>query len=407
MSPTRGPRPPNVLVVLSDEHTPFATGCYGHPQVQTPHLDRLAADGTLFENAYCNSPMCVPSRLSLLSGRYVHQIGAWDNGTVPSADFTTWGHYLGAAGYETVLCGRTHWNGSDRLHGFERRLVDDRESWNEPVENQHPAIRHLRWSFRNDQPLPEELERRATASYWALVTFVDDLVGRLLDVIDGSPLRHNTVVLYTSDHGEMAGHHGIWQKQCFYEPSVRVPLLLRLPPRLDATGSWRGRRVAENVSLVDVLPTLLELAGAEVPPDLPGQSLLEVARQGADTPRRAVLSEYHAQGMLTGGFMLKRGDFKLCHYVGHAPQLFDVGADPLERRDLAADPAYASIGQELERNLRRIVDAEAADAQARADQEARRLHGRLAGRTGAQCPKRGALLREPGEQSVREKEDER
>src|SRR5687768_18102410 len=107
-------------------------GHAGHPLVRTPALDRLARDGCTFDNAYCNSPMCVPSRLSFFSGMYASDIDAWDNGVTPGENgrpFRTWGHYLGEAGYETVLCGRTHFNGPERLHRFERRLADDMAQW--------------------------------------------------------------------------------------------------------------------------------------------------------------------------------------------------------------------------------------------------------------------------------------
>jgi hypothetical protein len=246
--------------------------------------------------------------------------------------------------------------------------------YKELLPQQQVVIRHLRWSFRNDAPLPEALQRRATASYYALVTFLDAQIGRLLGFLDRSGLAGRTAVLYTSDHGELGGQHGIWQKQCFYEASVRVPLLL-------APAAAAGRpppppgRVAENASLVDVFPALLDLAGLpreRWPAGLPGRSLLQVAAQGGERPTRAVFSEYHAQGMLTGGFMLKRGGLKYCAYVGHRPQLFDLRRDPLERHDLAADPRNAPLLEALDGELLRVADPVAVDARARADQARRR-----------------------------------
>ncbi|TQM10903.1 sulfatase-like hydrolase/transferase [Pseudonocardia kunmingensis] len=450
-------RPPSIVVVLSDEHAAAATGAYGHPVVRTPNLDRLAEQGLLFENAYCTSPMCVPSRLSLLSGRYVHEIDAWDNGVVPDASFRSWGHHLRPAGYESVLVGRTHFNGPDRLLGFDRRLSDDLDfwvdhdgrppartpgwrrgsnshvtecgagehvhtrhdvattdqaldhlrqratdtdetpfllyvgymhphfplvaprefagwydpahvplppTWQDPPEQQHPVIARLRYGFHNEEPLSPDQVRLATASYWALVSHLDSQVGRLLAAIDGSRLRENTVVVYTSDHGEMAGHHGIWQKQCFYEPAVRVPLLLRLP------GHRAPARVTGDVSLVDLLPTLRDLAGLPVDPELPGRSLCG----RPDLPPRPAFAEYHAQGMVDGGFMLKRGRYKYCSYVGHRPQLFDLDTDPWERTDLADDPAYADLLADLAGQMERIVSPDVADRRAKADQR-RRLGG--------------------------------
>ena len=242
-------------------------------------------------------------------------------------------------------------------------------TWNEPLESQHPIIQHHRWAWQNDIPPPEAVVRCALASYYALVSSLDAQIGQILEAIDTSPLREDTVVIYTSDHGEMEGHHGIWQKQCFYEPAVKVPLMLRLP-------SSETGRVAQNVSLVDVLPTLLEIADLETPSNLPGDSLLEIAKHQADETTRAVFSEYHHMGMLNAGFMLKRGDYKLCYYVGSEPQLFNVKVDPLENDDLASKPEYATKRGEIGDALRAIVDPELEDARAKENQRMRRLKGR-------------------------------
>ena len=141
---------PNILLIMSDEHDPAVTGCYGHPYVQTPHLDQLADQGVTFDAAYCNSPMCVPSRASFLTGRYAHEIGVWDNSGRIRGEFPTFGSYFEAAGYDTLLCGRTHLMGEDRLHGFGRRLYDDMETW---ISGDQAARR-----------TPEA--RRASASHW-------------------------------------------------------------------------------------------------------------------------------------------------------------------------------------------------------------------------------------------------
>ena len=118
----------NILLIMSDEHDPGVTACYGHPLVKTPAMDRLAGEGVLFDNAYCNSPMCVPSRMSFITGRYGFQVGVWDNGSPLRCEDPTFAHYFEVAGYETALCGRMHMVGPDRLHGFGRRLYEDMES---------------------------------------------------------------------------------------------------------------------------------------------------------------------------------------------------------------------------------------------------------------------------------------
>ncbi len=449
----------NIVFLFSDEHTGTVMGNSGHPVVRTPNLDRLAQQSCTFDNAYCNSPICTPSRLSMLTGRYPHQIDAWDLGAILDRQHRTWGDYLTEEGYETVLCGRTHFNGTDRLLGFTDRLLDDLprwrntkgnpprrtadarrgsnshvaecgtgdhehtrydqkvadlavdyligkastkdikpfllycgymhphfpliappefyswynpdtldlpDTWNEPLESQHPVIQHHRWAWRNDISPPEETVRCALACYYALVSSLDAQIGRILQAIDTTPLRDNTVVIYASDHGEMAGRHGIWQKQCFYENAVKVPLMVRLP-------SGETKRVKQNVSLVDVLPTLLEIAGTEIPSDLPGESLLDIAKHQADETTRTVFSEYHHMGMMNAGFMLKQGDYKLCYYVGNQPQLFNVDVDPLENEDLASRPERTEIRKRLEMSLHAIVNPELTDARAKANQQMRRI----------------------------------
>ena len=116
---------PNILIIMSDEHAPMYSGPYGHPLVQTPHMDRLAEDGVTFTNAYCNSPLCMPSRMSFMTGQYIHKIGAWDNAAPLRPDAVTWAHNLRAVGYDVVLSGKQHFGGMDQLHGFRAQLARD------------------------------------------------------------------------------------------------------------------------------------------------------------------------------------------------------------------------------------------------------------------------------------------
>ncbi|MEZ4619432.1 MAG: sulfatase-like hydrolase/transferase [Caldilineaceae bacterium] len=116
---------PNLLYIHTDQHNPFVTGCYGDPLVQTPNLDRLAANGVLFENTYCNSPICVPSRMSMLTGRHPFQNEVWTNSHSLDSSIPTLAHAMGAAGYQPLLVGRMHSVGPDQLHGYTERYVGD------------------------------------------------------------------------------------------------------------------------------------------------------------------------------------------------------------------------------------------------------------------------------------------
>lgn len=116
---------PNFLIIMTDEHNPYYSSVYGHPIVRTPNLDRFAASGSTFEYGYCNSPLCVPSRASFMSGRYVDAVDVWDNNSTLRSDQVTWAHRLNAAGYDTALSGDMHFVGADQMHGFKYRLLDD------------------------------------------------------------------------------------------------------------------------------------------------------------------------------------------------------------------------------------------------------------------------------------------
>ena len=119
---------PNVLVILSDEHAPHFSSVYGNARVRTPQLERLAREGMTFDAAYCNAPICVPSRASFMTGKHVFRTGAWDNWTPFPSDMVTWAHLLRGAGYRVVLDGKMHFIGPDVLHGFERQLTKNSSS---------------------------------------------------------------------------------------------------------------------------------------------------------------------------------------------------------------------------------------------------------------------------------------
>ena len=116
---------PNILFILSDQHSKFHLGCYGDPLVRTPHLDRLASEGMRFANAYTPSPLSAPARMAFMTGRRPSANQVWGNDHILNSALPTWAHTLGAAGYETALLGRMHFVGPDQRHGFERRPIGE------------------------------------------------------------------------------------------------------------------------------------------------------------------------------------------------------------------------------------------------------------------------------------------
>jgi choline-sulfatase len=241
----------------------------------------------------------------------------------------------------------------------------------------HPYIEFMRRSRPEDDGFTgPEMVKRAIAAYMGSVSFLDHNVGKVVDALERAGLSDSTRVIYSSDHGESLGARGLWTKRLLYEESVGIPLILAGPEVPS------GRTVSDPVSLIDVFPTVLDCAGVEPSPadvDLPGSSLLRIAAAGA-TPPRTVLSEYHAAASPSGSFMIRDGRFKYIHYVGYAPMLFDLSEDPEELHDLAGDPACKDALAACEAKLRKIVAPEAADEQAKADQEAmiERLGGKEA-----------------------------
>jgi len=198
----------------------------------------------------------------------------------------------------------------------------------------------LRWYGLDRKSIrdPEHLiaMRRGFA---ALSHYVDDKLGELLDVLDETGLRDNTVIVFTSDHGEMLGEKGLIQKRSFYEWSSRIPLIIDYP---GAT----PRTIDTPVSLIDLPATLIDIAGANPVDKLDGRSLLQ-AIHGAALETLPVISEYHGEAIMRPCFMIRQGPWKYIYIHRSAPQLFNIESDPGEWENLAGTDAVAEIEQEL------------------------------------------------------------
>jgi choline-sulfatase len=398
--------------------------------------------------------------MSFMTGRHVHDIGAWDNATPLRSDIPTWAHMLRAAGYEVVLSGKQHFVGADQHHGFEAQLARDLHAesahpiflWDDGIREaaqpwpslaqagpgttteievddqvEAAALAFLRDPARKDRPwalnvsfiaphfpfvvpqrywdmyppedvdLPsippghlerqhpvyqrmrtmygmidfeEDLVRRGRAGYYGLITYLDDKIGELLAALEEQGLDGDTLVVYVSDHGEMAGEHGMWRKSNFYEHSSRIPLILRWPGHLP-----QGRRVPEVVSLVDLVATLVDAAGAPVPGPLAGESLLALARGDLEEGawKDEAFAAYLAHGVAGPMAMLRRGRYKLNVSLGDPPELYDVEADPEELHDLAPDPAHQEVLDDLLARMRRRWDPVSLDLQVRQSQRERQF----------------------------------
>ena len=451
---------PNILMIMADQLAPQALSFHGNRVCKTPNLDRLAARSVVFDNAYCNYPVCVPSRASMMSGRLTPEIDVWDNACALASAQPTMAHHLRHLGYHTVLTGKMHFIGPDQLHGFDERLVTDvypsefdwvadweagpafvpsatgmngvveagpaartlQEDYDEEVA--HAAVQSIYdlarrgteagpWfqvaSFTSphtpfvadrrywdrydpdeiDMPrvsaLPfEELDhasralffahgrhrhrvtqddlRRARHGYYAMISFLDDKVGEILQALDASGQAENTVVIFCADHGEMLGERGMWFKQSFFEWSARVPLTVAMP-------GGTPRRVADCVSLVDLLPTLVEIGGGAVHLPCDGESLVP-ALSGRKT-RDLAISDYYGIGPCVPYRMVRQGRYKLIYTHGAPDLLYDLEVDPDERVNLANDPAHADTLARLRAILLDGWDPDQIDRRVRASQAER------------------------------------
>jgi choline-sulfatase len=231
----------------------------------------------------------------------------------------------------------------------------------------HPAVTELKSVMNYDDYFKDEQAvRRAIASYYALVSFLDHNIGRVVAAIQAAGLTKSTRVIYTSDHGDNLGCRGLWGKSVMYEESAAIPMIMA------GSGITPGAVVNTPASLVDCYRTVLEAVGCPITAEdraRPSLSLWEIAA-GA-RPDRHVLSEYHAVASITGSFMIRHGRWKYINHVGYRPELFDLERDPGETTDLALRPDMASVLAECKAALLRICDPEAVSAEAFADQHRR------------------------------------
>ena len=215
----------------------------------------------------------------------------------------------------------------------------------------HTLMQEFRKYYNFNDYFDENLTRKARRAYYGLCSFADYLIGNLMTNLEDQGLKDDTRIIYTSDHGEMLGNHGIWTKMQMYEDAISIPLIMSGP---DVPS---GKVVDTPVSLVDCYPTIIENAGQDLSAEekcLPGVSLFKIAND--EIPARYIISEYHDGGVSTGIFMLLNGRWKYIYYPGHRPQLFDTKSDPNEDVDLGESLEHSAILQECDIALRNMLD---------------------------------------------------
>jgi arylsulfatase A-like enzyme len=453
------PGKPNVLFIISDDLTATAPSCYNPDGARTPAIDRLAGEGTRYTRAYCQFPVCGPSRASLMSGYYPHGSGAM--GYVSGRkqigpDRLTWSQHFARHGYQTARVSKIFHMGVPGDIERGTNGADDPASWDERHNSKGPEWKadgdggllennpdgslkpkggntleyvkadgddlvhsdgrtaekasELLRKFKstpdrpfflavgfvrphvpfvaprkyydpypwdqvtlppkvegdwNDIPeaginyktsvnlnLNEEQEKKAVAAYYASVAFMDAQVAKLLKTLEEEGLDKNTIVIFTSDHGFHLCEHDFWMKVSLMEESVRVPLVIRVP------GGKAG--VCHSfVELVDLYPTVAELCGLPVPPQIQGRSLAKTIADLTHEVRDAAFS-------VNAGSMLLRG--KQWAYIRHGRdgsegrQLYDMLKDPGQFTNLAEDPKFANTVREMDQRLdRRLTEVRDSD----------------------------------------------
>lgn len=441
---------PNFLFIQADQLAARALPAYGNKIAKTPHIDNLVASGVTFDHAYCNYPLCAPSRFSMISGLLATHAGAYDNGAEYPAALPSFAHYLRLLGYQTCVSGKMHFIGPDQLHGFEERVTTDiypadfnwTANWSQPHtpdddgerllaaagevkgikksgifertiqldyddEVGFRAIRKIHDLARSDDSRPfclfasfthphdpfavpreywdrydhddidmpeipamsrdqldphsrrlydhigvaeagmtEEDIRVARHAYYGAISYIDDQVGKLIDALAKSGFADNTVIIFISDHGEALGERGLWFKRSFFDCALQVPLIISAPQM------FSPGRCETNVSLVDLFPTVIDLADAknglsEIETPYDGRSLKPLLHGETEAESPYVIAELTGEGSEAPAVMVMDGQYKYIHCETDPPQLYDRSVDPFETQNRAGDRELADVESRL------------------------------------------------------------
>ena len=420
--PSRAAERPNILLVSIDDLNDWVGCLGGHPQARTPNIDRLAKRGTLFTNAHCQSPVCNPSRASLLTGRYPHSTGIYFLSPpltqAPALEgVATLPEHFAANGYHTMAVGKifhgndkrffTEYGGSNggfgprpekkisQPHGhplWDWGVFPNDDEKMPDMKATHWAVNKLKQSYsrpfllgvgfyrphvpmyasqkwfdlhprdqiqlpkvrtddRNDlsqyaidltnkehvSPLHDWVEsagqwEHAVQSYLASVTFADHCLGLVLDALEASPHKDNTIIVLFSDHGFHLGEKQRWAKRSLWEDGTRVPIIISAP---GFNANQRSNRPAE---LLDIFPTLLELTGLEADSQQEGQSLVPLMKNPDKEWRHPAITSFGP-----GNYAIRSTRYRFIQYRDGSRELYDHSKDPHEWDNIADDPQNAGI----------------------------------------------------------------
>ena len=415
---------PNVLLISVDDLNDWVGCLGGHPQARTPNIDRLAERGTLFENAHCQSPVCNPSRASMMTGRYPHSTGIYflspDLKAAPVLKgVLTLPEVFAENGYQTLSVGKIFHGGDKRFFqeyggnngGFgPRPKTKISQPHGHPLwdwgafpesDDLMPDMKAARWATEKlkqdfdkpffmgvgfyrphvpmfapqkwfdlhplskiQVPLVKDNDRgdlsqyainltnlehvspthewvtgagqweHAVQSYLASVTFADHCVGMVLDALDASPYADNTIIVLFSDHGFHLGEKERWAKRSLWEDGTRIPIIIAAP------GKKRGQRSKRPAELLDVFPTLLELAGLEADSRQEGQSLVPLLQDPEAEWNHPAITSFGP-----GNYSVRSTRYRYIQYHDGSRELYDHESDPHEWNNLIENSDLASVVQ--------------------------------------------------------------
>lgn len=399
---------PNVVFLFADQMRAHDLGCMGNDQVITPHLDKLASEGLAVENMIAASPVCTPYRGQLMTGRYGHATGVVHNDIkLPNSEITI-ADQMKQAGYHTGYIGKWHLAG----HRDNPVAKEDRRNWDfwavrncshkhfdpqywinddaeattvdgwEPEVQTDVAIEYIRehrahpfflavsygpphnpyraperfvkqyegreLEDRPNVPPRSEKDKDQLLHYDAMITSLDECVGRISAALDRAGLTDNTILVFTSDHGDMLGSQGHRLKQRPWEESINVPFIVRQPGRIEA-----GQKRDWMVSSVDLMPTLLGLCGATIPSQVQGidQSGLFQGNDGEKRESAFLFNTHNGGGPGCDWRGIRTKDWVYAFHMEGDWILYDLKSDPYQLENLAGRPEFQSKRNELRRAL--------------------------------------------------------
>lgn len=222
----------------------------------------------------------------------------------------------------------------------------------EELENLPLPYQERRNYSRISTPIPAERRKRAMAAYFAMITELDEYIGRVYDAVEKTGQLDNTYFIYTSDHGESLGDHGLWYKNVLYDAAAKVPLVISGP------NIPKNKSITKPIGGIDLVATMMEWAGVDNTDHLRGTSLTPLINGNPNAGPKFAYTESHSEGNVTGSCMIRVGDYKLMHFSYFEDYLFNLKTDPDEKENLINDPKYKDKADELRKLLYSLVDPE-------------------------------------------------